>query len=104
LLGALLTTAGLLIPCATCAYLGARWCHRNRALAGVRAFKLCMAPIIVALLVATSWILTSAHDSPSADWPVWLLTLGTITILACIRVHLLWLIGFGALLGWAGYV
>ena len=43
----------------------------------VRAFKLGMAPIVVALMIATGWILSSAHSNPGEDWRLWLLTVAT---------------------------
>ena len=77
---------------------------RNSRLRGVRAFKQGMAPIVVALLIATSWILTSANGSSLKDWPVWLLTAATVVIVWRTKIHLLWLLGAGALLGWYGLI
>jgi chromate transporter len=70
----------------------------------VRAFKQGMSPIVVALLVATGWILASAHRNPVQDWPLWLLTAATVLVVWRTRIHLLWLLGIGALLGWLGLV
>ncbi|WP_332777562.1 chromate transporter [Polaromonas sp.] len=104
LLGVCLALLGILIPSTTLTYVAAQWGHRNRELPAVRAFKQGMAPIVIALLIATSWILASANGSALKDWPVWLLTVVTAVIVWRTRLHLLWLLGAGALLGWYGLV
>ena len=104
LLGVFLSLSGVLIPSTVLTYAAAQWGHRNRELRGVRAFKQGMAPIVVALLIATSWILTSANGSSLTDWPVWLLTAATVVIVWRTKIHMLWMLGAGALLGWYGLV
>jgi chromate transporter len=104
LLGVLVTMVGIMLPSTTLTYLAARWGHRNRDLRAVRAFKLGMAPIVIALLVATGWVLASANSNPAQDWRLWLLTMATALIIWRVKIHLLWLLGAGALLGWFGLV
>ena len=104
LLGVFLAMLGILIPSTTLTYVAAQWGHRNRELRAVRAFKQGMAPIVVALLIATSWILAAANGSSLKDWPVWLLTAATALIVWRTKIHLLWLLGAGALLGWFGFI
>lgn len=104
LMGVLATMGGMLLPSTTLTYLAARWGHANRELRSVRAFKQGMAPIVIALLIATGWILTSAHDRPAQDWPLWALTVLCALLVWGTRLHLLWLLGAGALLGWFGWV
>jgi chromate transporter len=104
LLGVLLSLLGTLIPSTVLTYVASRWGHRNRELRAVRAFKQGMAPIVVALLMATGWILASANGSALKDWPVWLVTAVTAAIVWGTRMHLLWLLGAGALLGWYGLI
>ena len=101
-LGVLVTMVGIMLPSTTLTYVAAQWGYRNADLRAVRAFKQGMAPIVVALLIATSWILTTANGSSLEDWPVWLLTGITALIVWKTRLHLLWLLGAGALLGWYG--
>ncbi len=100
--GMLVAMVGTLVPSCTLTYLVAQWGHRNRELRVVRAFKAGMAPLVVALLVATSWLLTASHDQPARDWPLWLLTLVSAALVWRTKVHILWLIGAGALLGALG--
>ena len=104
LLGVLLSLSGILIPSTVLTYTAAQWGHRNRERQAVRAFKQGMAPIVVALLIATSWILASANGSTLNDWPLWLLAAATALIVWRTKIHMLWLLGAGALLGWYGLV
>ena len=104
LFAAMLTMTGILLPSTTLSYMTARWSHRNRHLRSVRAFKQGMSPIVIALLVSTGWLLASAHQDPAQDWPLWLLTAATALIIWRSKIHLLWLLGAGALLGWFGLV
>ena len=104
LLGVLVNMTGILLPSTTLAYLSARWAHRNRQLRAVRAFKTGMSPIVVALLISTGWILASAHHDLARDAALWLLTAVSALIIWRTRIHLLWLLAAGAVLGVLGLV
>jgi chromate transporter len=99
LLGVLITMAGILIPSTVLTYLAAQWGHRNRQLRVVRAFKQGMSPIVVALLLSTAWILGSSGGSTLSNWPLWLLSVGSMLVVWRTRLHILWVLGAGALLG-----
>ncbi len=103
-LGMLLAMAGVLIPSTTLTYSASRWAHKNRTRRSVRAFKLAMAPVVVALLLATAWLLASALTGHSRVWASWLLALVSMLIVWRTRIHLLWLLSAGALLGAFGWV
>ena len=62
---------------------------------GVGAFKAGLAPVVIALLVATAWIL--AVETPGRAHL--LLTAGAALAVAFTRMHMLVLIGVGALAG-----
>lgn len=104
LFGVMVTMVGIMLPSTTLTYLAAQWGHRNRNLRGVRAFKQGMGPIVIALLVATGWVLTSAHNDATKDWPLWLLTAVSALVIWRTKLHLLWMLGAGAVLGWFGFV
>ena len=104
LLGVMVTMVAILLPSSVLSYAASRWAHRHRERHGVRAFKAGMAPIVIALLIATGWLLISSQDQPSRDWPLWLLMAVTTLLVWRTRVHLLLLIGTGAVLGAAGLV
>ena len=103
-LGLVVAMTGILLPSTTLTYMAARWSQANRELRGVRAFKQGMAPIVVALLVATGWILATGNHYATGNWPLWLVTGVTTLVVWRTRLHLLWLLGAGALLGWFGLV
>jgi chromate transporter len=104
LLGVLVTLVAIMLPSSVLTYTATRWAHHNRDLRAVRAFKTGMSPIVIALLVATGWLLSVAHNQPGRDWPLWLLTAVTAVLVWRTKVHMLWLIGAGALLGAFGWV
>jgi chromate transporter len=100
LLGMSIAMTGILLPSTTLTYMAARWGHENRNLRAVRAFKLGMSPIVIGLLLATGWIMAEAHHSQSQNWPIWLLTAVCAVLVWRTKIHLLWLLGAGAVLGW----
>jgi chromate transporter len=100
----LIAMGGILIPSATLTYTVAQWGHRNRELRAVKAFKSGMAPIVVALLVATGWLLTAAHNEPGKDWPLWLLAAVSTVVVWRTKTHLLILLAVGAALGAMGWI
>lgn len=102
--GVLLAMTGILIPSTTLTYVAASWGHRNRQLRTIRAFKQGMAPIVVALLIATGWILATANSGMHKDWLLWLVTATTALVVWRTKLNMLWLLGAGALLGWFGLV
>ena len=104
LLGVLVTMLAIMLPSSVLTYTATRWAHHNRELRAVRAFKTGMAPIVIALLIATGWLLSAVHDQPSRDWPLWLLTVCATLLVWRTKLHLLWLLGAGAVLGALGLV
>ena len=103
-LGVLLAMIGILLPSTTLTFAAARWGHQNRELRAVRAFKQGMAPIVIALLIATGWILAANNGNAVKSWPLWLLTAVTALLVWRTRIHMLWLLAAGGLLGWFGLV
>ena len=104
LLGVSIAMIGIMLPSTTLTFAAARWGHQNRELRAVRAFKQGMAPIVIALLIATGWILASSHGSPVQHWPLWLLAGVCALLVWRTRLHLLWLLAAGGLLGWLDWV
>ena len=102
--GVAVTMLGIMLPSTTITYLAAQWGHRNRHLLGVRTFKQGMAPIVIALLISTGWILATSNGTGAADWPLWLLSVVSGVIIWRTKLHLLWLLALGALLGGFGLV
>jgi chromate transporter len=103
-LGVALAMVGILLPSTTLTFTATRWAHQNRQRRTVRAFKQGMAPIGVGLVMATGWVLAKRHGDLGQDWPLWLVTLAATLMVWFTRVHLLWLLAAGALLGWFGWI
>jgi chromate transporter len=95
LAGATATLAGIMLPSTTVALAVARWGHARRDWRAVQAFRAGMAPIVIALMFSTGWILTTQ----TAGWRHVLLTAAAALLVWRTRVHLLVLIAAGALVG-----
>jgi chromate transporter len=104
LLGVMVTMVGIMIPPCTLTFVATQWAHRNRELRAVKAFKAGMAPIVIALLIATGWLLTGSHEHPAQDARLWLLTAVTTVVVWKTKTHLLVLLGLGACLGGMGWI
>ena len=104
LLGVAASMAGTVLPSTLLTYTAARWGHRNRELRAVRAFKQGMSPIVIGLLVATGWILVTSHGTSLDRWHLWLVTGVSALIVWRTKIHLLWMLGVGGVLGWMGWV
>jgi chromate transporter len=103
-LGVVVPMLGIMLPSSILTYTATRWAHQHREKIGIRAFKSGMAPIVIALLLATAWLLTLSHNQPARDWPLYVLTGLTTLVVWRTKVHMLWLIGLGAVLGGLGWV
>ena len=105
LLGLGITMVGIMLPSTTLSWYATRWLHRNAQRRGVRAFKQGMAPVVVGLLVATGLILANGNQRPdSPAWHLWLVAGVAGLVVWRTKIHLLWLLGAGALLGALGFV
>ena len=106
LLGVGVSLLGMLLPSTTLTLIAARWGHKNREHLGVRAFQSGLAPIVIGLLLSTGWIMfmSQARGLSTAPWPLALLTLGVTLLVWRTRIHLLWLLAAGGLLGWFGWI
>ena len=105
LLGLGITMVGIMLPSTTLSWYATRWLHRNAQRRGVRAFKQGMAPVVVGLLVATGLILANGNQRPGVPaWHLWLMAGVAGLLVWRTRIHLLWLLGAGALLGALGFV
>jgi chromate transporter len=99
LLGVATTMLGIMIPSTVLTYAAAQWGHRNRELRAVRAFKQGMTPLVVALMLSTAWILCASAVQGAGAWRLWLLSVVSGLIVWRTRLHLLWVLAAGALLG-----
>jgi len=102
--GVLVTMIGIMLPSSALVLITTSWAHRNRELRGVRAFKQGMAPLVIGMLVSTGIILGSANRNFATDWPLWTLSIASCLLIWRTRIHLLWVLAAGALLGAIGLV
>jgi chromate transporter len=103
-MGACLCLLSVLLPSSVTTYLVTRWAHKNQRMRAVRAFKAGMAPLVIALMMSTGWLMHSHHNQIERDWPLWLVTAVTAGLVWKTRIHLLWLLAIGATLGVLGWV
>ncbi|MEN9294646.1 MAG: hypothetical protein RIS03_340 [Pseudomonadota bacterium] len=95
---------GVMLPSSVLTYGAARWVQKHRDTLSVISFKQGLAPIVVSSILATSWIITVAHDDWSRDWTIWLSTGLTVLLIWKTNIHILWLLGAGAVLGAVGLI
>ena len=98
--GAAAALIGIMLPSSALTLAAARWVSARQDRRAVRAFRAGMAPLTIALLFATSWIV--ATDVPG--WRPVVLTVAAALIVWRTRVHLLWLMAAGALAGALGLI
>ncbi|MEI8169354.1 MAG: chromate transporter [Rhodoferax sp.] len=103
-LGVGIAMIGILLPSTTLTFAATRWAHQNRDLRAVRAFKQGMAPVVIALLMSTGWILSASHDPSQNQGRLWLVSGVSALLVWRTRLHLLWILAAGGLLGWFGWV
>lgn len=98
--GALAAMLGIMLPSTTLALIVARWGHTRGEWRSVQAFKIGMAPITLALVAATGWLLAP----PLPQWRALAVAILAALLVWRTRIHLLWLLGAGALLGALGWI
>ena len=104
LLGMATTMLGMLVPSTVLTWLATRWAAQYQQHRAIRAFKQGMAPLVIGLLLATAWTLGSASGDPRHDGALWALSAVAAVLVWRTRIHLLWLLAAGALLGALGWV
>ncbi len=100
LAGALATLVAVLGPSSLLAVAIGRWGQARRDRRGLLAFKAGMAPISIALLASTSWIIVS----DARGWRGPLLAAAAAVVTWRTRVHILWIVAAGALAGALGWL
>jgi len=98
--GALIALLAIMLPSTTVTLSAARWGRANDQRLAVRAFRAGMPPLTLGLVAATSWLLAPGVHEPR------LLALTVVSALVVwrTRIHLLWLVAGGAVLGALGWV
>ena len=98
------TMLGVLLPTSMLMLAASRWLQRYQHHRALRAFKLGMSPVVIGMMFSTAIVLASSHGAlQQAPW-LWLVMLATTLLVWRTRLHLLWLLGAGALLGALGWI
>lgn len=95
---------GMLIPSGMLTLVITKWAQKHKDLSIVRSFKAGLAPIVVGLLLSAGYVLSMHNNNLSTDWPLWIVTLVSTMLVWKTKMHLLLLIGSGALLGGLGWL
>jgi chromate transporter len=98
--GAAVAQLAILLPSSMLAVAAGRWGTSRGRSRAVRAFRAAMAPITIALLGATSWIIVSQ----TGGWRVVAAAGASAVAVWRTRLHILWIIAAGALAGALGVV
>jgi len=102
--GALVCLLGIMTPSSILTLVATRWCQKHHERLAVQALRQGLAPIVVGLLLATSWLLGRSGGLAAQDGRLWLLTLVCAILVWRTRLHMLWLLAAGAMLGIMGWV
>ena len=96
--------ASMLLPSSLLVWTSTRWMRHNRERRVVRAFRWGMMPLVVGLVLATGWILATRPTGAVHVWVPWLIAGLTTVLVWKTRLHLLWMLAAGALLGAFGWL
>lgn len=100
-MGAAVLAVGIVAPSSLFTYCLVRFGAVGGDGRAQRVLKIGLAPVSVALMLSSSWVLANTVDH---DWRAALVTLVSVIVLYTTRIHPLWLIAAGALVGLAGLV
>jgi len=101
LAGAALATLGMCGPSCVLTYVVNGWWHRFRGTRWRAAVQAGLAPVTLGLVLAGGYVLTRAADG---SWTALLITGLTTVVLLATRLHPLWVLAAGGLVGMAGLV
>lgn len=96
--------SSMLLPSSLLTWGSTRWLRRNQTRRSVRAFRWGMVPLVVGMVLATGWILAARETAAAHPWALWLLTGITTLLVWKSKLHMLWLLLAGALLGASGWL
>jgi chromate transporter len=99
-----LSMVGIMLPSTTLTWLATRWGHRNRERRSRARLQARHGAGGDRAAAGHRLGAGRAQGNPATDWPLWLLTAVCALLVWRTRLHLLWLLGAGALLGALGWV
>lgn len=99
---AIICMMGILMPSSLLIFVTARWVQKHQHMRAVRAFKLGLSPVVISMMIAAGWLLATANTTVTHDWPLWVVAAVTAVIVYRTKVHMLYLLAMGAVLGASG--
>lgn len=104
LLGLTIALVAILLPSSLLTLLAARWCGEQRDRLDVQAFRQGMAPIVISVLLSTAWLLVKGDGTWIDSAGVWAVSAVCAVLVWRTRLHLLWMLVAGAMVGGAGWI
>jgi len=92
------TAMGMGVLMATSLLIAVKWLQLHQHALSVRAFRSGMLPLVMGLMLSAGWLLQTASN-PNMDWRLVLVCAVSMLLVLKTRVHLLWLMLGGAVVG-----
>ncbi len=91
-----------LTPSCVLTFTATRWVQKNSEKMGVIAFKKGLAPVVIGSMLVSSWVIVRGDFVLAHNWPIWMIALTTLCLVWGTKIHILWLLSGGALIGATG--
>jgi len=91
-----------LTPSCILTFTATRWVQKNSEKKGVIAFKQGLSCVVIGSMLVSSWVIIRGDFVLEHNWQVWLIALVTLIFVWATKVHILWLLAAGALIGASG--
>jgi chromate transporter len=104
LMGFVMCLVCALTPSCILTYTATRWVQKNSEKMGVIAFKQGLAPVVIGSMLVSSWVIVRGDFVLGHNWQIWLVAFITAILVWVTRIHILWLLAFGAAVGASGFL
>ena len=91
-----------LTPSCILTFSATRWVQKNSERKGVIAFKQGLSAVVIGSMMVSGWVIVRGDFILANNLQVWLIALVTLIFVWKTQVHILWLLGGGALIGATG--
>lgn len=91
-----------LTPSCVLTFTATRWVQKNSEKQGVIAFKQGLAAVVIGSMLVSSWVIVRGDFVLAHNWQVWLIASATMILVWATNIHILWLLGAGAVIGATG--
>jgi chromate transporter len=91
-----------LTPSCILTFTATRWVQKNSTKKGVIAFKQGLSAVVIGSMLVSSWVIVRGDFVLAHNWQVWLIAAVTLILVSTTRIHILWLLSAGAMIGATG--